>query len=96
MTTHPKATAYFDDLKPFLFYTVSVRIETSSGTGERNVSHFRTLSSGKYAVFDCVSSANVVIGFLCFCVVRAIYNAEGVWLVKCKLKGSVIFPLQCP
>lgn len=45
--TPPESSAFFADLKPFLFYTVSVKIETSFGTGERKAAHFTTLSSGK-------------------------------------------------
>jgi len=40
----PLSSAYFDTLKPFLFYTVSITIETSSGTGERNAKQFKTPS----------------------------------------------------
>ena len=44
-----QSSAFFDNLKPFLFYTVSIRIATSSGTGESITKQFKTPSTGKFA-----------------------------------------------
>ena len=48
--TPSQSSVLFDKLKPFLFYTISIKISTSSGTGESKTMQFKTLSAGKSAL----------------------------------------------
>ena len=45
--TPPATSAFFGNLQAFLHYTVSVRINTTVGIGQRTVANFKTNSAGK-------------------------------------------------